>query len=34
LGVSDFERTEKVAKGAFGKRLTYPTRQQPEAEAP
>jgi hypothetical protein len=34
LGVSDFELTEKVAKGAVGKRLTYQrTRQQPEAEA-
>jgi transposase-like protein len=34
LGVTDFERTEKVAKGAVGKRLTYQrTRQQPEAEA-
>jgi transposase-like protein len=34
LGVNDFERTEKVAKGAVGKRLTYQrTRQQPEAEA-
>jgi transposase-like protein len=34
LGVNDFERTEKVAKGAIGKRLTYQrTRQQPEAEA-
>jgi hypothetical protein len=34
LGVSDFERTEKVAKGAVRKRLTYErTRQQPEAEA-
>jgi len=33
-GVSDFERTEKIAKGAVGKRLTYQrTRQQPEAEA-
>jgi transposase-like protein len=35
LGVDDMERTEKVAKGAVGKRLTYQrTRQQPEAEAP
>ena len=34
LGVNDVERTEKVAKGAVGKRLTYQrTRQQPEAEA-
>jgi hypothetical protein len=34
LGVNDIERTEKVAKGAVGKRLTYQrTRQQPEAEA-
>ena len=35
LGVDDMQRTEKVAKGAVGKRLTYQrTRQQPEAEAP
>jgi len=34
LGVNDIRRTEKVAKGAVGKRLTYQrTRQQPEAEA-
>ena len=34
LGVDDMTRTEKVAKGARGKRLTYQrTRQQPEAEA-
>ena len=34
LGVDDMARTEKVAKGAVGKRLTYQrTRQQPEAEA-
>jgi transposase-like protein len=34
LGVNDIARTEKVAKGAAGKRLTYQrTRQQPEAEA-
>ena len=34
LGVDDMARTEKVAKGAAGKRLTYQrTRQQPEAEA-
>jgi hypothetical protein len=35
LGVGDMERTEKVASGAAGKRLTYQrTRRQPEAEAP
>jgi transposase-like protein len=34
LGVDDMQRTEKVARGAVGKRLTYQrTRQQPEAEA-
>jgi transposase-like protein len=34
LGFSDMERTEYVARGAAGKRLTYQrTRQQPEAEA-
>jgi transposase-like protein len=34
LGVNDIERTEKVAKGAVGKRLTYQrTRQQSETEA-
>lgn len=34
LGVNDIERTEKVAKGAVGKRLTYQrARQQPAAEA-
>ena len=34
LGVDDMARTEKVARGAVGKRLTYQrTRQQPEAEA-
>jgi transposase-like protein len=34
LGVGDMERTEKAAKGAVGKRLTYQrTRQQPQAEA-
>jgi len=35
LGVDDVQRTEKVARGAVGKRLTYQrTRQQPEAETP
>jgi transposase-like protein len=35
LGVDDMERTEKLARGAVGKRLTYQrTRQQPEAETP
>src|SRR5436190_22406398 len=35
LGVDDMQRTEKVARGAVGKRLTYQrTRQQPEAEIP
>jgi transposase-like protein len=35
LGVDDMQRTEKVARGAVGKRLTYQrTRQQPEAETP
>jgi transposase-like protein len=35
LGVDDMERTEKVAKGAVGKRLTYQrTRQQSATEAP
>jgi transposase-like protein len=35
LGVDDMQRTEKVAKGAVGKRLTYQrTRQQFETEAP
>jgi transposase-like protein len=34
LGVDDMQRTEKVARGAVGKRLTYQrTRQQPETEA-
>jgi transposase-like protein len=34
LGVDDMARTEKIAKGAAGRRLTYQrTRQQPEAEA-
>jgi transposase-like protein len=34
LGVDDMQRTEKLARGAVGKRLTYQrTRQQPEAEA-
>jgi transposase-like protein len=34
LGVDDMQRTEKQARGAAGKRLTYQrTRQQPEAEA-
>jgi transposase-like protein len=34
LGVDDMQRTEKIARGAAGKRLTYQrTRQQPEAEA-
>jgi ISXO2-like transposase domain len=33
-GVDDMARTEKLARGAAGKRLTYQrTRQQPEAEA-
>lgn len=35
LGYSDMDRTEKLATGMVGKRLTYQrTRQQPEAEAP
>jgi hypothetical protein len=35
LGVDDMQRTEKLARGAVGKRLTYQrTRQQPEAETP
>ena len=35
LGVDDMARTEKLARGASGKRLTYKrTRQQPVAEAP
>ncbi len=35
LGVDDVQRTEKVARGAVGKGLTYQrTRQQPEAEIP
>jgi len=35
LGTDDMGRTEKVAKGAAGKRLTYrSTRRQPEAETP
>jgi transposase-like protein len=35
LGIDDMARTEKVAKGVAGKRLTYQrTRQQPEAETP
>jgi transposase-like protein len=34
LGFTDMQRTEYVARGAAGKRLTYQrTRQQPEAEA-
>ena len=34
LGINDMERTEKLACGAVGERLTYQrTRQQPEAEA-
>ena len=34
LGIDDMQRTEKVARRAVGKRLTYQrTRQQPEAEA-
>ncbi len=34
LGVDDMARTEKLARGAVGKRLTYQrTRQQPEAKA-
>jgi transposase-like protein len=34
LGIDDMQRTEKVAKGAVGKRLTYRrVNQQPEAEA-
>jgi transposase-like protein len=34
LGYSDMDRTEKLARGTVGKRLTYQrTRQQPEAEA-
>lgn len=34
LGFDDMARTEKLAKGVVGKRLTYQrTRQQPEAEA-
>jgi transposase-like protein len=34
LGVGDMARTEKLARGAVGKRLTYQrTRQQPEAQA-
>jgi transposase-like protein len=34
LGVDDMQRTEKLARGAVSKRLTYQrTRQQPEAEA-
>jgi len=34
LGVDDMARTEKLARGAVGKRLTYQrTRQQPEADA-
>ena len=34
LGVDDIQRTEKVARGAVGKRLTYQrTRQQPKTEA-
>jgi transposase-like protein len=33
LGIGDMERTEKLAIGAVGKRLTYQrTRQQPEAQ--
>ena len=35
LGVNDIERTEIVARGAVGKRLTYQrTSQQAEAAAP
>jgi transposase-like protein len=35
LGFDDMARTEKLARGAAGKRLTYQrTRQQPEAENP
>lgn len=35
LGVDDMARTEKLARGAVGKRLTYKIpRQQPEAETP
>lgn len=35
LGIDDVARTEKLARGAAGKRLTYQrTRQQPAAEAP
>lgn len=35
LGINDMERTEKLARGAAGKRLTYQrTRQQSPAEAP
>src|SRR5713226_9568431 len=35
LGFNDMQRTEKLARGAVGKRLTYQrTRQQPEAETP
>jgi transposase-like protein len=35
LGIGDMERTEKLARGAVGKRLTYQrTRQQPATEAP
>ena len=35
LGIGDMERTEKLARGAVGKRLTYQrTRQQPETEVP
>jgi hypothetical protein len=34
LGVDDMQRTEKIARGAAGKRLTYQrTRQQPATEA-
>jgi hypothetical protein len=35
LGVNDMERTETLARGAAGKRLTdQRTRRQPAAEAP
>jgi transposase-like protein len=35
LGIDDMARTEKLARGAVGKRLTYQrTRQQPATEAP
>jgi transposase-like protein len=35
LGFDDMQRTEKLARGAVGKRLTYQrTRQQPETESP